>query len=106
MTELQRPEPADLARLQMENELLGLEVGHLRARLKSSDELEQSAKSCREDLATTRRRLNELRKRHDLVLRDFQGLLQRLSASPAGPVLRRTKGFRVLLEKYGVGPPR
>ena len=101
-------EPAEPAspRLQMENELLNLEVGHLRARLQTYDHLRESEKEAREDLTRTRRRLKELRKKHEETLHDLRRLLRRLNGSPAGPLLRRWKGFGVLLARYGVSSSR
>lgn len=107
MIEPQEPTLSDLSRLQMENELLNLEVGHLRARLKTSDEQRKDANDSRRALARTRRRLQDtrrrlqaLQKRHDATVHDMRRLLRRLDGSPARPLLRRWKGFRVLLAKY------
>jgi hypothetical protein len=97
--EPREPSVTDLARLQMENELLSLEVGHLRARLKTYDQLSQSEKDAK-------RRLQQLQKRHEVVLQDMRRLLRRLNSSPAGPLFRRWKGFNVLFTKYGEAPPR
>jgi hypothetical protein len=106
MTGSNQPDEADLTRLRMETELLALEVGHVRARLKTYGALEEAERACREDLASTRRRLKELRERHDHVHRDIQRLVRRLNASPAGFALRRRKAFRALLAEYGVGFPK
>jgi hypothetical protein len=94
---IEPPEPTvdELARLQMENELLNLEVGHLRARLKTLDQLRGSEED-------PLRRLKELQKRHDDTLHDLRRLLRRLNRSPAGPLCRQWKGFRVLLDRYEV----
>ena len=106
MIEPQEPTLSDLARLQMENELLNLEVGHLRARLKTSDEQRKDANDSRRALVRTRRRLDALQKRHDATVHDMRRLLRRLDGSPARPLLRRWKGFRVLLAKYASPPSK
>jgi hypothetical protein len=105
---IEPPEPTitDLARLQMENELLNLEVGHLRARLRRHDDSTESREGAGQGLTETRRRLKELETCHENTLHDMRRLLRRLNNSPAGPIFRRWKGFQVLVAKYEASPSK
>ncbi len=72
----------------MENELLAFEVRFLKTRLGEPARIPGSS--------TSLNRLGYLEEaERDLVL-----LLRRLSGRPVGPVLRRTRSFRTLEQKY------
>lgn len=80
--------PDDIDLLRMENELLAFEVRFLKTRLGEPAKIPGSS--------TSLNRLGYLEEaERDLVL-----LLRRLSGRPTGPVLRRTRSFRVLEQKY------
>lgn len=80
--------PTDMDALRMENELLAFEVRFLKARMAQPGKLRGSS--------TSLNRLSSLEEaERDLVL-----LLRRMSTSPLGPVLRRSKSFRTLEQRY------
>ncbi|CAA9382158.1 MAG: hypothetical protein AVDCRST_MAG22-48 [uncultured Rubrobacteraceae bacterium] len=80
--------PDDVDLLRMENELLAFEVRFLKTRLGEPARIPGSS--------TSLNRLGYLEEaERDLVL-----LLRRLSGRPVGPVLRRTRSFRTLEQKY------
>jgi hypothetical protein len=80
--------PDDIDLLRMENELLAFEVRFLKTRLGQPAKIPGSS--------TSLNRLAYLEEaERDLVL-----LLRRLLGSPLGPVLRRSKSFRTLEQKY------
>lgn len=84
--------PDDIDLLRMENELLAFEVRFLKARLGQPAKIPGSS--------TSLNRLGYLEEaERDLVL-----LLRRLSGRPFGPVLRRSKSFRTLEQKYLSSP--
>ncbi len=80
--------PDDIDLLRMENELLAFEVRYLKSRLGEPAKITGSSTS-----------LNRLGYLEDAE-RDLILLLKRLAGRPTGPVLRRTKGFRTLEQKY------
>lgn len=80
--------PDDLDLLRMENELLAFEVRYLKSRLGEPAKITGSSTS-----------LNRLGYLEDAE-RDLILLLRRLAGRPTGPVLRRTKSFRTLEQKY------
>jgi len=80
--------PDDIDLLRMENELLAFEVRFLKTRLGEPAKIPGST--------TSLNRLGYLEEaERDLIL-----LLRRLSGRPTGPVLRRTRSFRTLEQKY------
>ena len=80
--------PDDIDLLRMENELLAFEVRFLKTRLGQPAKIPGSS--------TSLNRLAYLEEaERDLVL-----LLRRLLGSPLGPMLRRSKSFRTLEQKY------
>ena len=86
--------PDDIDLLRMENELLAFEVRFLKTRLGQPAKIPGSS--------TSLNRLAYLEEaERDLVL-----LLRRLLGSPLGPVLRRSKSFRALEQKYLHSPRR
>ena len=115
----------DLPSLQMENDLLGHEVRHLRARIAQFDrELERARSRVRREdakrLAQVRGRLKQERteriaaerahkrlqrrlERAERAEEDLRWLVARLDGSVLGPVLRLRPGFRNLTAKYGQG---
>lgn len=126
MRPLHQAEAAELASLQMENELLSHETRHLRAQLKQAEREIRRLKGqdAQQDLQTAlqqararaqrqsdlrvraqqeakraTRQLRKYKRAHD----DLVWLLQRLSSSPAGPLLRRRPGFQAMCQRYGVG---
>jgi hypothetical protein len=80
--------PDDIDLLRMENELLAFEVRFLKARLGQPAKIPGSSTS-----------LNRLAYLEEAE-RDLTLLLRRLLGSPLGPVLRRSKSFRTLEQKY------
>ena len=80
--------PDDIDLLRMENELLAFEVRYLKSRLGEPATITGSSTS-----------LNRLGYLEDAE-RDLILLLRRLAGRPTGPVLRRTKSFRTLEQKY------
>lgn len=74
-----------------ELDFLRHEAGHLQRRLA---EVEAEL-----DTATIER--DTIRHERNLMAQDFSWTLNRLSSSPAGPALRRTEGFRRMLETWG-----
>ncbi len=125
---------SDHSMLQMENQLLIFEVRHLRARLaaaeraaagpalkKRAEQLTQAHKTiarvrAARDLEVERRQallkrvrkteraLERARQRNEQASGDIRSLLTRLESSPLRPVLRRKRGYRVLVERYLGGP--
>jgi hypothetical protein len=80
--------PTDIDMLRMENELLSFEVRFLRSRLGWSAVAAGPSSSLS--------RISYLEEAEtDLIL-----LLRRLGNSPAGPLLRRRKNFRIMEENY------
>ncbi len=80
--------PDDIDLLRMENELLAFEVRFLKTRLGEPAKIPGSS--------TSLNRLGYLEEaERDLIL-----LLRRLAGPPTGPVLRRTRSFRTLEQKY------
>lgn len=74
-----------------ELDFLRYETAHLQRRLRAIEvEL---------DAATNER--DTIRHERNLMAQDFQWTLQRLDSSPIGPVLRRTHGFRRMIETWG-----
>jgi hypothetical protein len=74
-----------------ELDFLRYETAHLQRRLRSIEvEL---------DTATIER--DTIRHERNLMAQDFQWTLERLSSSPVGPVLKRTSGFKRLVETWG-----
>lgn len=67
------------------------EAAHLQRRI---SELETQL-----DEATIER--DTIRHERNLMAQDFAWTLNKLSSSPAGPALRRTEGFRRLLDTWG-----
>lgn len=106
MNERSEPPGPDQMSLNMENQLLVLEVRHLRARLATQEGGGSDAHQARaaQALAEMRKELDALRESHDVVLSDMRGLLRRLQGSLAGPLLRRKAGFRLLLTRYLEAP--
>lgn len=80
--------PDDIDLLRMENELLAFEVRYLKSRLGEPAKITGSSTS-----------LNRLGYLEDAE-RDLILLLNRLAGRSTGPVLRRTKNFRTLEQKY------
>lgn len=80
--------PDDIDLLRMENELLAFEVRFLKTRLGQPAKIPGSSTS-----------LNRLAYLEDSE-RDLVLLLRRLLESPFSPVLRRSKRFRALEQKY------
>ena len=96
MRPLHRSTPDELVSLQMENDLLTHENRHLRARLRAWNKVfaETDPAPAPEELA-----------RNAEAYEDLRWVLQRLSARPFGPLLRRRRGFRDLIQRYlGDGP--
>jgi hypothetical protein len=93
-----RDEAADRAlldALQMENDLLSMEIGALRAELGSgrSDPDDPSART------VSAERLEQLQ----LAERDLKRLLARLGSGVPGWFLRRTRAYRNLEQRHGAG---
>ena len=84
--------PDDIDLLRMENELLAFEVRFLKTRLGQPAKIPGPSTS-----------LNRLAYLEDSE-RDLVLLLRRLLGSPFGPVLRRSKSFRALEQKYLQSP--
>lgn len=80
--------PDDIDLLRMENELLAFEVRYLKTRLGEPAKITGSSTS-----------LNRLGYLEDAE-RDLILLLNRLAGRPTGPLLRRTKNFRTLEQRY------
>jgi len=80
--------PEDIDFVRMENELLAFELRFLKARLGQPAKIPGSSTS-----------LNRLAYLEEAE-RDLGLLLRRLLGSPLGPVLRRSKSFRTLEQKY------
>jgi len=78
----------------VELEFLRYEAGHLQRRLR---EVEES-------LAIAEIERDTIRHERNLMAQDFVWTLRRLNDSPVGPVLRKTDGFRRLLEQWGDSP--
>ena len=76
---------------QAELDFLRYATAHLQSRV---TELEKKM------LETSRDR-DTIRHERNLMAQDFQWMLQRLSASPIGPMLRRMEGFNRLHAKWG-----
>ncbi len=74
----------------LELELLRSENQHLRARVR---DLEHRTESLRIDADTMRHERN-------LAAQDLRWTIDRLDQSPAGPLLRRTDGFRRLRAQW------
>jgi hypothetical protein len=111
--------------LQMENELLGHETRHLRARLAQAERRLRRAREQSDRLPEREAKITSLRERLDRERKlrkaaertikrkdkqlaraaateaDLRWLLDRLQRSLAGPFLRRRPGFRALLDKHG-----
>lgn len=105
--------PTDIDALRMENELLAFEVRFLKTRLAEHDRTvaEQKSQPSRawqpaEDLRkrpdkTERASISPQRKAQlERAEKDLTLLLERLSGSPLGPLLRRRKSFRDLEQRY------
>ena len=75
----------------VELEFLRHEAGHLQRRLREVEAALQDAETERDTI----------RHERNLMSQDFQWTLQRLNSSPAGAALRRTEGFRRLLDTWG-----
>jgi hypothetical protein len=92
MRPMHQSQPDELMSLQMENELLTLEVRHLRARLRAVGVDPQSASGGESEVVPSQ---------YEQAYRDVRWLIRRLNNSPAGIVLRRREGFRALVKRYG-----
>jgi len=89
--------PLDAAQLKRENDLLTNEVQRLRAELaRLTPRGESSGTPVGQPDAG---RAPDERARQ--ALEDITWLVDRLSHSPLGPVLRARPGFRAMLERYG-----
>lgn len=100
------PEQAPgIAELQMENDLLVHENRVLRARLDGEVGTEepggpQGAPNGRTSSRTDRSDDRD-RERLERAYYDLRWLVRRLNRSPLGIILRRWKGFRKLVDRYG-----
>jgi regulator of replication initiation timing len=91
----------------MENELLRYEVRHLRARLEAMGDkgaVHKDERNGGRDGKAPRPADAQRQQRNEQAYDDLLWLLRRLDHSPAGPVLRRMKGFQVLRDRYPVDP--
>lgn len=73
--------------------------------------LQQRLLEVKEELRATEHKLHEveierdtIRHERNVMSQDFRWTLERLANSPAGPLLRRTDGFRRLTETWGDPP--
>ncbi|MEO9324939.1 hypothetical protein ABFT23_15700 [Nocardioides sp. C4-1] len=93
MRPLHHTQPDEVTTVAMENDLLRLEVAHLRARLKSAEsELLFPGKPAPTASAGADGDADPLS--------DLRWLLQRIEATPLAHVLRRRSGYRRLVETY------
>ncbi len=79
----------------VELDFLRHEAGHLQRRLREVERALQTAEIERDTI----------RHEKNLMAQDFRWTLERLATSPLGPALRRTAGFRRLVEQWGEPTP-
>ena len=105
--------PTDADALRRENELLALEVSFLRDRLaEAEDSSTESHARLQEAEKTAARLRRRIRKAEQTSIppprkaqlesaeRDLTALLERLSESPLGPLLRLRSGYRTLEKRH------
>jgi len=115
MKATRRPDPDDLAALQLENQLLTQEVRFLRANLKvmeraatDPDQTAAGAAAAKTLKATKKGRGKKTTevsaaelKRLQTADEDVRWLVRRLDDSGLGRLLRTRGGFKTLIERYG-----
>ena len=95
--------PDQITHLTLENDLLTDEVRRLRAELAEATRRrasERAAAAAGHDGAGPDLAVGQ-QGRQAQALEDITWFVKRLDGSPLGVVLRRTKGFRVLMDRYG-----